>query len=227
MSPYLYILCVEGVSIFLNEAKKSSLIKRMKVARGSPTIKHLFFTDDSIVFYRANLAKWWEIQCLLDVYEAASSHEINKLKTEIFLSFNMSNTVRRYILNLARVLVYNSQEKYLGLPIMVGANRYQTFQTVKDWAWTHISNWKNTFLSQLGKEVLLKVIVQVIPTYPISLFLSSQKICREIAPLWPDFGGATRIKMQEFIGKNGGYKGKPNHKVGWAFVTWTLSTKLF
>lgn len=79
-------------------------------------------------------------------------------------------------------LVYcSSQEKYLGLPIMVGLNKYRTFQALKDRVWACISNWNNTFLSHVDKEVLLKFVVQAIPTYAMSLFSISQKIYKGIA----------------------------------------------
>lgn len=60
ISPYLYLIYAERLSLLLNEAEKSSLIKRVNVARGSPMVNYLFFTDDSIVFYRANITEWQE-----------------------------------------------------------------------------------------------------------------------------------------------------------------------
>lgn len=57
ISPYLYLICVEGLSFLLNEAKTSSKIKGVKVARGSPPINHIFFTDESILFCRAKTSE--------------------------------------------------------------------------------------------------------------------------------------------------------------------------
>lgn len=42
---------------------------------------------------------------------------------------------------------------------------------------------KNTYLSQVGKEVLLKSIVQTILTYAISLFLLLKKLCKDMVGL--------------------------------------------
>lgn len=47
----------------------------------------------------------------------------------------------------------------------------------------HVNNWKNTFLSQARKEVLLKSVVQAISTYAMSMFLIPQKTCKDIASL--------------------------------------------
>lgn len=71
-------------------------------------------------------------------------------------------------------------EKYLGLLILVGKSKYNFFRVIKDRVWKKISNWKNQFLSPLGKEVLLKVVIQTISTYYMSMFKLSKRLCKEI-----------------------------------------------
>lgn len=72
--------------------------------------------------------------------------------------------------------------------MMVGSNRNKAFEEIKDRVWARITNWKNNFLSQASKEVLLKTIVQAIPTHIMSMFLQPRKICKDItssiAKLW-------------------------------------------
>lgn len=36
------------------------------------------------------------------------------------------------ILNLAKVLVCSDQDRYLGLPLMVGSKKYHTFEEIMD-----------------------------------------------------------------------------------------------
>lgn len=103
ISLYFYLICVEGLSFLLNDAKTSSNIKRVKVARGCPIINHLFFADDNIIFCRANTNKWQVVQSLLDTYKAASDQRINKHKTRIFFNLNTSNTKKVHFLELADV----------------------------------------------------------------------------------------------------------------------------
>lgn len=140
------------------------------MVRSSPFINHIFFVDDTIIFYRAKLKEWIKIQNDLDIYEAAADQGISKSKTEIFFSANANNIAKGQILNSVGVSLCNNQEKYLGLPMMVSRNRYCTFEMIKDKIWARIHNWKNTFLSQVKKEVLLKLVVQDIPKYAMSMF---------------------------------------------------------
>lgn len=58
ISPYLYLICVEGPSSFLNETEISHEIRGVKAARNSLTISHHFFTDDNIVFCKNKLKEW-------------------------------------------------------------------------------------------------------------------------------------------------------------------------
>ncbi|XP_019181672.1 PREDICTED: uncharacterized protein LOC109176732 [Ipomoea nil] len=54
LSPYLFIICAEGLSVLLQQAEARGDIHGVRVARGAPAITHLFFTDDSLLCFRAN-----------------------------------------------------------------------------------------------------------------------------------------------------------------------------
>ena len=51
ISPYLFIMCVEGLSSLLRKYELRGLIHGCKVARNAPMISHLFFADDSFLFF--------------------------------------------------------------------------------------------------------------------------------------------------------------------------------
>lgn len=152
----------------------------VKVARWSPSINHLFFVDDSLVFYGANTTEWKVIKRLLDIYEKVLGQGINKQKWGIFVSSNTNWTIRNHLLDLAWVLVCSNQESYFGLPIMVGKNRYKIFETIKDKVWEKTNNWKNFYPSQAGKEVQLKSMVQALTTYAMSMFILQWKILKNM-----------------------------------------------
>lgn len=47
----------------------------------------------------------------------------------------------------------SSFEKYLGLPTIIGANKAQSFLNLLDRVWTKSNNWKNNYLSAVGKKL--------------------------------------------------------------------------
>lgn len=54
LSPfYLFVLCAQGLSHLFSRAVERRLIRGVKVANTSLIISHLFFADDSLIFFKA------------------------------------------------------------------------------------------------------------------------------------------------------------------------------
>lgn len=129
-----------------------------------------------MVFCRAVINDWKKVQRVLQIYETTTGQGINLHKTGAFFSSNTSEAMKNQLLEVSRVSLCNNQEKYLGLPILVGKNKYWTFEAIKDRVWAQVKNWKHIFLSQASKEILLlKSIIQAISSYSMSMFALPQK----------------------------------------------------
>ncbi len=71
-------------------------------------------------------------------------------------------------------------EKYLGLPPVIGRAKRRAFNSIKDRIWKCLQGWKEKLLSQAGKEVLIKAMIQAFPTYAMSCFKLPTALCTEI-----------------------------------------------
>jgi hypothetical protein len=68
-------------------------------------------------------------------------------------------------------------DKYLGLLVYMGRSKAQTFAYLKDRIWKKIQGWKIKLLSKAGKEVLIKAVIQSMPTYVMSIFDLTKMLC--------------------------------------------------
>lgn len=90
ISPYLFLLCAEGLSRMLTYAEMRGGIHGVSIATGAPSINHLFFADDSFIFLRAEALEWYRLKHILQVYEEASGKRVHFQKSSMSFSKNVA-----------------------------------------------------------------------------------------------------------------------------------------
>ncbi|KAK9084133.1 hypothetical protein Scep_030604 [Stephania cephalantha] len=171
LSPYLFILCSEGLSALLAQANLHGKIHGCRVIRNAPVITHLLFADDSFLFFRASVEEAMELKGILDTYEKASGQAINFQKSALFFSPNVADSTESDLRHCLGVNADLVDSNYLGLPSLIGRGKCEIFAFLKSRLWKRLTSWNHRFFSQAGKEILLKSIAQAIPTYCMSAFL--------------------------------------------------------
>lgn len=61
-------------------------------------------------------------------------------------------------------------DKYLGIPARIGRSKVEVFNYLKDRLWSQVSGWNEKNFSMAGREVLIKSVLQAIPTFVMSCF---------------------------------------------------------
>ena len=107
-----------------------------------PTAFSSIFRDDNLIFCKATLANCESLQRILEVYERASSQQLNRTKTSLFFSSNTSHEVQEEIKQRFGTQVIKQHEKYLGLLSLVGRNKRSTFNAIKDKVGKKLEGWK-------------------------------------------------------------------------------------
>ena len=51
LSPYLFIICVEALSSLIKSREAAGHVHGCQIARGAPSISHLFFANDCFIFF--------------------------------------------------------------------------------------------------------------------------------------------------------------------------------
>ncbi|KAM6569367.1 hypothetical protein CsatB_017352 [Cannabis sativa] len=187
LSPYLFIVCAEGLSSLIKHYEASHLLTGCKVARSAPTISHLLFADDSYVYCQATEEEAARVLSLLHVFEVASGQKVNLHKSSAFFSSNTLMTTRSRICDLMHIHEAGVDSMYLGLPSIVGRNKNAVLGFLKERMKSRINSWEGKFLSRAGKEVLIKSVVQSLPSYAMNVFLFPIGTCKELERLMASF----------------------------------------
>ncbi|XP_050217745.1 uncharacterized protein LOC126668598 [Mercurialis annua] len=187
LSPYLFTVCAEGLSRLLAMEERRGRLHGVSICRGSPAVSHLLFADDCYFFFRASNEEAEVIKSVLGSYESMSGKKVNLHKTSILLSRNVVEELKCGICEVLGVVEVDNHGKYLGLPSLVGRNKREIFNFIKDKVWHRVKGWSSKALSRGGKEILLKTVAQSIPNYVMNVFLIPLDLCGELERMMNSF----------------------------------------
>ena len=78
LSPYLFLLCTEGLSSLIRKVVESQSLHGILSCTNRVCISHLLFADDSFIFCQATMEECHHLMNLLECYESASGQAINR-----------------------------------------------------------------------------------------------------------------------------------------------------
>ena len=120
---------------------------------------------------------------IVSTYERVSGQKLNKEKTTLFFSKSTPLEMQSERMEELGVLELKQYEVYLGLPALVERNKRASFDNLKQKVRKRLQGWEGKLLSQVRREVLIKSIIQAIPTYAMSCFKLPTILCHEIETL--------------------------------------------
>jgi hypothetical protein len=147
LSPYLFLLCAEGLSSLLMYEEEVGSIDGLRVCRNAPSVSHLLFADDSLILMKADMNNATSLQQVLDTYCANSGQMVSLAKSSIFFSPNTNVLVRAEICETLHIVSEALSDKYLGLPALVGADKSDYFDHFIDRIIQKINGWKEKLIS--------------------------------------------------------------------------------
>jgi hypothetical protein len=193
LSPYLFILVTEGLTTLIKKSLASGDLHGVQICRGAPVVSRLLFANDCFLFCRSTIAETNQLMKILKIYGEATGQEINLTKSEVFFSRNLSTAAQEDLSNIMGVRHVLGTGNYLGLPSMIGRKKKNVFAYIKDRVWKRINSWRGRSLSRAGKEVMIKSVLQAIPSYVMSIYLLPDSTIKDIERMMNSFwwgGGA-------------------------------------
>lgn len=113
VSPYIYIMCAEGLSSIIRRNEEVGLITGCKIARDAPPISHLLFANDCYLFFKANTREANSMKNILHRYADVSGQVVNLTKSAITFSSNTIRESRTAVCDILGVSESGNPGKYL------------------------------------------------------------------------------------------------------------------
>ena len=129
LSPLLFVLIMEGLSLALKHKQEEGLLTGIKVSRYIH-ILHLLFADDILIMTKASIEEWKEISIVLQLFCNAMGLHINAHKTTL-LQFGANQQVLGGIKALFHFQIQDLEKGFMYLGYFLKMGRYKT----EDWLW--------------------------------------------------------------------------------------------
>lgn len=114
---------------------------------------------------------------------------MNFEKSEFTCSPNMDLYMMAIFTSYLGMKPLKSHSKYLGMPLVVGKNKKETFRIIDEKMERKVQDWKKRTLSWAGREIIIKACLQPIPIYMMNCFRLPKYICNNMTELALKFGG--------------------------------------
>ncbi|WMV59186.1 hypothetical protein MTR67_052571 [Solanum verrucosum] len=171
LSPFLFIIAMDGLSDMLKTARENLWLKGFKISNRvgcELEITHLQYADDTLIFCDANKEQLRMLRVIFILFEAVSGLHINWNK-----SFLYPVNVVPDLSSLARTLggrIGDLPTTYLGMPLGANNRPLGIWNGVIEKCERRLVNWKSQYLSLGGRLTLINSVLDSMPSYMMSLF---------------------------------------------------------
>lgn len=180
MSPYIFILVMEVLSNMMLKLQSKGEITGIRVARGAPSISHLFFADDALFCFKATPEACTTIRNTIRLFFDISREMINYEKSSVMFSPNTPTKFKHMMRKILGTPSTNKLGTYLGCNVKVDGRSSHLFQPLIDKVQKKINSWKNLALSQAGRLLLINGILAALCSNILSVFLAPKIIKKRI-----------------------------------------------
>ena len=213
LSPYLFILYLERLSIKLDEVVQDKLIHLINF-RARVRLSYLFFADDIFLFTRATVRDCKNLGRLLLNFCEPSSQLMSVTKSRVWFSHCTSRRIKEQMAGILGLPTIDRIRTYLGMPVFTTRHTASSYQYLVDNIHKRIEGWQAKYLLMAGRATLIKASVTSIPIYAMQITPLPQKICHHIDKL--SYGGILIITgvVTRLTGRQSFYLKKLE---GWAY----------
>ncbi|XP_048497403.1 uncharacterized protein LOC104905807 [Beta vulgaris subsp. vulgaris] len=149
----------------LTKGSEEHIFQGIKLSRTGPSVSHLFFADDSLIFFKATPASCEGLKNILSKFSRLSGEVI------IMFSPNTPPESRHQMRNIVNTPSAESLGKYLGCNVEVNGRASRQFLPLVEKVENRLSSWHHRSLSMSGRLILINSVLAMLSLYILSVFL--------------------------------------------------------
>lgn len=180
LSPYLFILGMDLLFRSLESMVNVGLIQGVRMAPSCQPITNILYADDLLLLGKAQLQEAHLVKQALQAFAAVSGQRIGPGKSSIWFSNITGETDRELIANCFEVKQDVISLSYLGAPIATTA---QAFDFLIEVVSSRLNSWKSKLLSQAGRIILIKSVLQAILIYFMATTMIPANVIKKLNAL--------------------------------------------
>ncbi|KAJ0816203.1 putative RNA-directed DNA polymerase [Helianthus annuus] len=186
LSPFLFVIAMEIISLLMNRACQTGLFKGCNLPNNGPIISHLCYADDVIFIGEWSNQNILAINRLLRWLYLVSGLKVNRQKSKLF-GIGASEAEVVELASLARCDIGSLPFSYLGIPVGVNMKKACHWSPVIEKFFRVLSKWKARHLSFAGRMTLAKSVLGSLPSYFLSLFAAPKCVLNKLEKIRRNF----------------------------------------
>ncbi|XP_058002482.1 uncharacterized protein LOC110667708 isoform X2 [Hevea brasiliensis] len=120
------------------------------------------------------------------------------IKSSILFSKCTPHQLKRDILSSLAMSEMSNTERYLGIPAFWGKSKTQVLEFIKNRVKTKTQAWKQNLLSQAGREVMIKSVLNVISAYAMAIIKFPKSLCFQLNRIASSFRWGRKAEDKKF-----------------------------
>ena len=196
LSPFLFILAMEGLHVAMGDAIQAGYFSPLKIGPQNLQLSHFFYADDALFVGDCSKSNVENLVAILHCFYLVSGLKLNLAKSNLFgvgVPFGEVDLMAR--------IVGCRPDKfpfvYLGLPVGENMARLKGWEKLVDKFRGRLSSWKVSTLSAGGRLTLIKSVLGGLGIYYLSMFVLPVAIAKKLESLRSSFfWGGTENKRK-------------------------------
>ncbi|KAH1031612.1 hypothetical protein J1N35_043786 [Gossypium stocksii] len=187
LSPYLFVLCMEWLGHRFHGSISTEEWSPARLSCKGPSLSHLFFADDLVIFSQADLKHSGLLKNFLSDFCEISGHKVNARKTTVFFSSGVNVSLRNTIIGNLGFQEVNDLGHYLRVLLLHKRLTKSILDFLVEKVHSRLSSWDAKKLAFARRVTLAQSILLTIPSYLMQSTIVPKEVCDAIEELAKQF----------------------------------------